>query len=69
MDVVAILKKMRVRFDSLNVIVEGDLTEEHSKHFSRMHVIYEFTGKDLPVEKLQKAVGLSEVSAAGNCFL
>jgi uncharacterized OsmC-like protein len=28
MDVVAILKKMRVRFDSLNVVVEGDLTSE-----------------------------------------
>jgi putative redox protein len=63
--VVAILKKMRVDFDSLNVIVEGDLTEEHPKHFSKMHVIYEFTGKDLPVDKLQKAIDLSTEKYCG----
>ncbi|MDF1551111.1 MAG: OsmC family protein [Bacteroidales bacterium] len=46
MDVVSILKKMRVEFDDLNIRVEGDLTEEHPKHFEKMKVIYEFTGKD-----------------------
>lgn len=65
MDVVAILKKMRVDFDSLNVVVEGDLTEEHPKHFSRMHVIYEFSGKDLPVDKLKKAIDLSSEKYCG----
>lgn len=65
MDVVAILKKMRVRFDSLNVVVEGDLTEEHPKHFNRMHVIYEFSGKDLPVDKLKKAIDLSSEKYCG----
>ena len=60
MDVVSIVKKMRVELDDFNVIVEGDLTEEHPKQFTQMHVIYEFTGKNLPVEKLQKAVNLSE---------
>ena len=60
MDVVSILKKMRVELSDFNVIVEGDLTEEHPKQFSKMHVIYEFKGKDLPLEKLKKAVSLSE---------
>lgn len=60
MDVVSILKKMRVDVDGFNVYVEGDLTEEHPKQFTQMHVIYEFKGKNLPVEKLQKAVNLSE---------
>jgi len=60
MDVVSILKKMRVELDDFNVIVEGDLTEEHPKQFTQMHVIYEFTGKNLSAEKLQKAVNLSE---------
>ena len=60
MDVVSILKKMRVDLDNFNVIVEGDLTEEHPKQFYKMNVIYEFTGKDLPFEKLKKAVSLSE---------
>lgn len=68
MDVVSILKKMRVEFDDLNIRVEGDLTEEHPKHFENMKVIYEFTGKDLPLEKLQKAVNLSEERYCGVRF-
>ena len=65
MDVVSILKKMRVELDSFDVIVEGDLTEEHPKQFYKMNVIYEFTGKDLPLEKLKKAVSLSEERYCG----
>ena len=65
MDVVSILKKMRVELDGFNVVVEGDLTDEHPKQFYKMNVIYEFTGKDLPLEKLQKAVSLSEERYCG----
>lgn len=65
MDVISILKKMRVEVDSFNVRVEGDLTEEFPKHFYKMHVVYEFTGKDLPLDKLQKAVSLSEERYCG----
>lgn len=65
MDVVSILKKMRVEVEDFNVSVEGDLTEEHPKQFSKMHVIYEFKGKDLPMDKLKKAVGLSEERYCG----
>ena len=60
MDVVSILKKMRVEIKGLNVRVEGDLTENHPKRFSKMHVIYEFEGENLPMDKLEKAVSLSE---------
>jgi len=60
MDVISILKKMRVEVEKFNVLVEGDLTEEHPKQFYKMHVIYEFTGKNIPLDKLQKAVNLSE---------
>ncbi len=65
MDVISILKKMRVEVVDLNVKVEGDLTEEHPMHFNKIHVIYEFKGKDLPLEKLQKAVNLSEERYCG----
>jgi len=65
MDVVSILKKMKVDFEDLNIKVEGDITEENPKHFIKMKVIYEFTGKDLPLEKLQKAVNLSEEKYCG----
>lgn len=65
MDVVSILRKMRVEFDDFNVIVEGDLTDEHPKQFYKMNVIYEFKGKDLPMDKLKKAVSLSEERYCG----
>ncbi len=65
MDVVSILKKMRVEFKSLNVTVEGELSEEHPKHFTKMHVIYELEGENLPLDKIQKAVSLSEDQYCG----
>jgi len=65
MDVVSILKKMRVEIEDLQIIVEGDMTEEHPKYYERMHVIYQFKGKDLPQEKLEKAVSLSEEKYCG----
>ena len=65
MDVVSILKKMRVQLDYFNVVVEAELTEEHPKHFIKMHVIYEFKGKDLPMAKLEKAISMSEEKYCG----
>ncbi len=65
MDVVSMLKKMRVEFRGLNVIVEGELTEEHPRHFHKMHVIYEVEGDNLPLDKIQKAVSLSEEKYCG----
>ncbi len=60
MDVISILTKMRIAVESLNVKVEGVLSEEFPKQYIKMHVTYEFTGKNLPLDKLQKAVDLSE---------
>ncbi|MBN2521809.1 MAG: OsmC family protein [Bacteroidales bacterium] len=60
MDVISILKKMRVEVDEFSVKIDGDLTDEHPKHFTRMHIIYEFKGKNLPVDKLEKAIELSQ---------
>ena len=60
MDVISILEKMRVKVDKFNVRVEGELTEEHPKHFIKMNIIYEFKGKNLPLAKIEKAVNLSQ---------
>ena len=65
MDVISILKKMRVELKSLNVIVEGELSEDHPKRFTKMHVIYEVEGDYLPMDKIQKAVKLSEEKYCG----
>jgi putative redox protein len=59
MDVVSILKKMRVELSFFNVKVEANVTEEHPKHFNEMKIIYEFGGKNLDEAKLKKAIDLS----------
>jgi len=65
MDVVSILRKMRVNFETVNVKVDGELTEEHPKHFYKIHTTYEFIGRDLPLEKLEKAINLSQNKYCG----
>ncbi len=64
-DVIMILKKMKVVPDAFNVIVEAEVTDEHPKHYNKMKVIYQFKGKDLPMDKLEKAVKLSETTYCG----
>ncbi len=64
-DIIMILKKMKVEIEAFNVIVEADVTEEHPKHYNKMKVVYQFKGKDLPYEKLEKAVKLSEEKYCG----
>ncbi len=65
MDVVSILKKMRVDLEKCSIEVQGDMADEHPKYYTKMHVIYEFTGKDLPMDKLEKAVKMSEETYCG----
>ena len=60
MDVISILTKMRVKPDYFNVEVKGELTEEHPKYFHTIKIRYIFRGKDLPMDKLEKAVTLSQ---------
>jgi putative redox protein len=64
-DVIMILKKMKVVPEAFNVIVEGELTDEHPKYYNKMKVIYQFKGKNLPMAKLEKAVNLSETKYCG----
>lgn len=60
MDVISILKKMRVEPAFFNIEISGDLTEEHPKYYHKIHLIYQFKGDDLPMAKLEKAVTLSQ---------
>lgn len=69
MDVISILRKMRVELDDFDVVVEGNDTTEHPKHYDKMKIIYKFWGKDLPMDKLKKAVSLSEDRYCGVSFV
>ena len=65
MDVIAILKKMRVAVDHFEVTADGVLAEEHPKKFESIVITYRFEGEDLPIGKLQRAVQLSEERYCG----
>lgn len=65
MDVVALLGKMRVGFEKLEIEVLGDITEEHPKTFERMMVVYKIYGRNVDRAKVQKAVSLSKEKYCG----
>lgn len=65
MDVISILKKMRVEPSWFNVEVDGELTEEHPKYYHKIHLRYSFKGENLDKEKLEKAVSLSQERYCG----
>ena len=59
MDIVSILEKMRTSYDRLEISVQGDRAAEHPRVFTDIEVVYKFWGKELPEEKLLRAIQLS----------
>lgn len=60
MDVVSLLKKMRMDWASFNLEVEGQLTDEHPMVYRDIKIKYIFTGDSLDQKKIEKAVNLSQ---------
>ena len=65
MDVVSMLKKMRVDFESFDIKVEADMSEEHPKKYTAMKIIYLLKGKDIDRNKVEKAVNYSQDKYCG----
>lgn len=59
MDVVSILNKMKMPYDTFALGVEGELSEGHPLVYERIKIVYTFTGRDLDRAKIEKAVGMS----------
>lgn len=68
MDVVSILQKMKVQIDDFKVEVEGNITDEHPKHYDHMHIRYIFRGKNIPPDKVNHAINLSQEKYCGVSF-
>ncbi len=64
-DVAMILKKMRVDYDGLVITVAAEQTDATPSQYTAMHLIYEFSGKNLDPDKLKKAVQLSKEKYCG----
>ncbi len=65
MDIVSVLKKMRVKDYSFEMEAEGESTDEHPKIYHTITVRYKFTGENLPPDKIIKAVALSNDTYCG----
>ena len=60
MDVVSILKKMKVENYTLTVSASGEYTEDHPRVFKFINIEYLFRGNKLPEKKIERAVSLSQ---------
>lgn len=59
LDVVSILKKMKVPFSDFRIDTYGDLTNDHPKYYNKVSVEYHFYGNELDEKKIEKAVNMS----------
>ena len=61
MDVIHILKKMRVDPSYFNAYVEGALSDKEPNSYTKFHLVYEFKADDgLDEKKVESAVRLSQ---------
>jgi len=65
MDVVSLLRKMRVPFSDFEILTEADLTEEHPRVFSHVEIVYRIRVDESYRDKVEKAVNLSAEKYCG----
>ncbi len=65
MDVVAILGKMQMPYTRFELDVQGETGTEHPKVYTEVKVVYSFWGEELNLEKIEKAVSLSQEKYCG----
>ena len=65
LDVIAILKKMRVELDDFKINTTARLTDEHPRYYDEVIVEYHFFGEDLDKDKIEKSVDLSVTRYCG----
>lgn len=65
MDVVEILRKMKVAFSKFEIVAEAEQTEEHPKTFTFIKMTYRIDTKPEDLDKVKKAVDLSQEKYCG----
>jgi len=59
-DVVLILKKMRMSLEEFNMVITSERAEEHPKKFTKINVHYNLKGQNLEIDKVKKALELTQ---------
>ncbi|MBI2419542.1 MAG: OsmC family protein [Ignavibacteriales bacterium] len=59
-DVASILQKKKIKLDNFEMNVSAEMADEHPQVFTAMHIEYVFTGKNIPVADVERAINLSQ---------
>lgn len=65
MDVVEILKKMKVAFTVFEIEAEAEQTDEHPKVFTHINMVYRIDAAPEDLDKVNRAVALSQDKYCG----
>lgn len=58
-DVTSILTKKKIKVDGFEMNITAESAEEHPQVFTKMHIEYVFSGKNIPVKDVERAIELS----------
>jgi putative redox protein len=64
-DVIRILKKMKIKPAYFNMNIKADQTDEFPRRYYRIKIYYEFRGDNLPLNKIRQAIELSHNKYCG----
>jgi putative redox protein len=59
LDVASLLEKQKVKLDRFWIELHAEKAEEHPQVFTRIHMKYIFVGKNIPADKVERAIALS----------
>jgi putative redox protein len=65
MDVVSLMKKMRVDFSGFKIEVESELADDHPKRYNSITLVYSVNSSEIFRENIEKAIKLSEEKYCG----
>ena len=65
MDVASILGKMQMPYDSFALEIDAQQNDEHPIVYTAIHIKYIFTGSELDISKIEKAIKLSQNKYCG----
>jgi putative redox protein len=64
-DVSAILQKKRVKLEDFEIQISAESTDTHPKVYTKIHLEFIFTGKDIKEKDVERAIELSQTTYCG----
>lgn len=59
-DIVLILQKKRLQLNKLEIRITGEQADKYPKRFTKIHIEYLLSGKNIPPKAVEQAIKLSE---------